>query len=667
MTIAIDTETTGLFIHKGCRPFVISAACDNNKSYIWEFKVNPYTREVIYDEGLENFKDTISKHEQLIFHNANFDIQALVAIGLNLEDLFSDHDIHDTMVMSHAYRSHGPHGLKELGISVLEFPADDEKRLGDITKKARDIAKKMNWCIANEKNPHPSLLGLQESWHKSDYWIPKQLAEELEYPANHEWRSICIEYAEKDAIRTMALFNVLPELMDEQQYNSYLKNVATVPAILRMEFEKVQTKESELIKARETYTQKFVSSTIQLQHLSKIRDFNPNSSQQIKKVLFDTYKFTTDKKTDSGEMSTDKTVISELLKSCPQVDPLPERYQFLADLKIYRKTKTTLSYLTNYSIHCDKDFKLQPFFKLTATGTGRLGCENPNTTNVGKDDMNNPFSKHDLEIGIGQEDESFKLRNIFGPKKGSIWTCIDYSQFQLLIFAIVSGSDRLVDAYLEGIDLHHAVAREIFGTDDISSVQRTAAKAINFGILFGAGPAKIEQTAGMPGLYNKFLSQLPGAKSYLIAQEKLARQLGYVTTLGGYRLYTPRERPYAASCYAIQGTEAEIVKDAMVDISNYCYHTKWFLSEYQSMNQSPRLPLHTLTKPAKPCNYRMVMMVHDELIFQSTRTSEPHLKNIMRLMENAGRKIGVPVKVDADIVVDNWADKQELKISIPFE
>jgi len=245
------------------------------------------------------------------------------------------------------------------------------------------------------------------------------------------------------------------------------------------------------------------------------------------------------------------------------------------------------------------------------------------------------FGEHEVD------EESFRLRNIFGPRPKESWTCVDYTQFQLLIFAVVSESKELVDAYLQGIDLHEATAMQIFGIDDPSSVtkeQRRAAKNVNFGILFGAGPAKIEQTAGIPGLYSTFLRRLPGAKRYLNKAEATARSKGYVHTLGGYRLYVPHDRPYAASCYIIQGTEAEIVRDAMVDVSDYTYTNK-------------------------SCPYRMIMMVHDEIVLRSRKQSMSHLKKIMNLMTNAGLKVGVPAKVDADIAYHNWAEKEPLQLA----
>ena len=376
-------------------------------------------------------------------------------------------------------------------------------------------------------------------------------------------------------------------------------------------------------------------------------EFNPDSPKQLANILFNKFKFKVVKQGKKWP-SADKDVIFTLLQDCPAENP-PPRFQFLLNLKELRKTKSTKQYLNNYTVHKDDQNRLQPLFKQYHAQTGRMAVENPNTTNVGKDDMNNPFTGKEQSLShlFQGTTESFKLRNVFGPHNGDIWTCIDYQQFQLLIFAIASDTKELIEAFEKGQDIHAATAKLIFNSDDISSVERTAAKNCNFGILFGAGPAKIEQTAGVPGLYKMFLDGLPGAKKFLERSSNTARRKGYVHTLGGKRLYVPQDRAYAASCYIIQGTEAEIVRQAMVDISNYTYR-----------NERPC----PLLKTQSPCDYRMIMMVHDELVFRSPDTHKKHLRNIMRIMEYNGERLGIPAKVDAEVVHKSWADKEPLEI-----
>lgn len=647
--LAIDTETTGLFPHKGCQAFTISGACHNNKTYLWKFRVNPKTRQVIYDVAtLQHFKDTLSQHEELIFHHANYDIQVLVNCDISVEYLFDNHDIHDTIVMSHVYNNLGMHGLKYLGVTLLGFPEDDEVRLSKITQSARMKAEKEGWCIANKHDLHPSLAGSSKDtvW-RSDYWVPEEYARKHKFPSDHPWMTICDEYAVKDAVRTLGIYQVMWELLGEDQKKTYNKDRGLIRTILDMQDEKITLLPDELDVSKDLYNEKYERLLRSLCMRVCNPDFNPNSPKQLANILFDKYKFPVIKE-GAKYPSTDKDVIFTLLQDCPEKN-IPPKYKFLLDLKNLRKAKSTKQYLNNYSVHQDEHNQLQPLFKQWHAQTGRMAVENPNTTNVGKDDMNNPFTGK--EQGLSKlfvaEDESFKLRNVFGPKPGQVWTAIDYQQFQLLIFAVASNTKELIDAFIRGDDLHATTGRLIFKRDDISSVERTAAKNCNFGVLFGAGPDKIERTAGVPGLYNLFLKGLPGAKRFLEESANQVHRKGYVHTLGGKRLYVPKDRAYAASCYIIQGTEAEIVREAMVDVSNYTYR-----------NARPC----PLLKTPSPCPYRMIMMVHDELVFRSDTTNKKHLRNIMRLMEYNGEKLGIPARVDAELITRSWADKEPIEI-----
>jgi DNA polymerase I-like protein with 3'-5' exonuclease and polymerase domains len=678
MQIAIDTEGTGLFISKGCRPFTISSCDENSEQCLWKFRVDPFTRKVIYSESkLIDFLTTLERYDEIIFHNANYDIQAIeAAIEPILQKywvewfgavpnelkptrygrttvpsrttytkywLFNNFTIHDTMVMSHAYKSSNKHGLKDLSILLLEYPDDDEEFLTKTTHEARRAAKKLNWTIADKNNLHSTLIGTQKEHFRCDYWVAEELA--LRYPNNHpeHYLTTCDTYALKDAERTMGLFIVLKEMMNRQQwmsYNTYARKL--IPAILDMQAVGINILPDELASAKSTFQKKVASSVSKLRKLTKNPLFNPRSTKQLSKVFYDQYKFPPKKFGKGGAPSTDKSVISSLLAEAPlNQNSLPPKYHFLATLQEYRKEITTLQYIDNYDRHSrNPNRTLHPWFSQTKTGTGRLACENPNTTNVGKKNMANPFADEKDKVRAAQiaaildlpDNSSFILRNVFGPAKGQKWTCIDYDQFQLRIFAHVSESYDLIEGFERGDDIHQLVASIIFNKSDISDVERTAAKAINFGILFGAGPAKIELLAGVPGLYGMFTDNFPKAKIYLDKQAHLATTRGYVHTVGGYRLYVPYTRSYAASCYVIQGTEAEIVRRAMSRIN-------------AEQHQSP---------------FTLLMMVHDELVFTSPTSLTPsleikYLSKIMNTMEAAS--LSIPSKVDAKVALHNWADR----------
>jgi DNA polymerase I-like protein with 3'-5' exonuclease and polymerase domains len=652
--IAIDTETNGLFIHKGCQAFMVTACTDKGKVYLWQFEINPYTREVSYKPSIvEDIITTIKEHGTLVFHNANFDIQVLNSMGISLEFLYSNFVIHDTMIMSHAYKSSDRHGLKDLSLQYCDIPDTDESDLHKAVLAARRIGKKKGYCIADENDPHPTLIGIQKEHSKCDFWLPGYIAKADNYPFTHPWHTVCSHYAKLDAERTMALYlffdHRMREIPNETKYtppskylpkptgtlyDKYVEAAALILPMIAMQQTQIPIIPSAVDSSLDEFQQRNNRTLRKLRTLSRKPDFNPRSHPQLGEILFKRFKFKQVKGT-----STDKDVITKLLSEMPTTTPIPPRYEFLLTLKEYRKEITTIQYLTNYKIHAING-KVQASYGQTKTGTGRLAATDPNITNVGKKDMSNPFAddKDKARAAIFSEilgidtDHKFSLRKVFGPQEGEQWTCIDYDQFQLRIFAVVSESYELIEGFERGDDIHRVVAKTIFQKDDISDVERTAAKAINFGLLFGAGPEKIELLAGVPGLYSMFMANFPKAKKYLDAQSRLARTKGYVHTVGGYRLYVPREAPHAASCYVIQGTEAEIVKTAMVRCYDY----------YAS-----------LSRPV----YRLMMMIHDELVFTSKRTNKLELAKIMSIMESSGTDIGIPTKVDYKITKTTWADK----------
>jgi hypothetical protein len=638
--------------------------------------------------------------------------------------------------MSHAFKSSDRHGLKENAILYLKYLDDDEKALEEATKKSRLLAKKLGWCIADANDLHESLLGTQNSHYRCDYWIPKAIAQHLEYTPSHPWHTICDEYAGKDAERTLGLFLVFSDVMksipNTSAYHSPIHPIPYLPEVqytrslydkyeearqlmeplLDMQDLGIPIKPRALKEAINTFTTRRDATMQTLREMTGDPNFNPASSQQLQRVLFQEYGFAPTKIGKSGP-STDKDVLTSLLADAPvHSRNIPERYRFVVSIKDVRKENATLTYLNNYEKHSrisalkrNTERVIISSFSQTGTGSGRLSSQNPNTTNVGKKDMSNPFAddKNKIRATLFAEilgidiDHRFSLRNVFGPRSGDMWTCIDYDQFQLRIFAVVSESYELIESFERGDDVHMTVARRIFNKDDISDTERTAAKAINFGLLFGAGPAKIELLAGVPGLYSLFMSAFPKAKVYLDAQSRLARSKGYVNTVGGYRLYVPRNAPHAASCYVIQGTEAEIVKRAMVGV--HAYRKSIFTGGIPNQTDNNRLP-NRRTKPTlrheripevsripssrKPNNtiplptFELLMMVHDELVFSSRNmvgpcpdskdygfTSEgPHieeLSTIMHIMESAGTAIGIPCKVDAKVTTTDWATRHSLE------
>lgn len=631
--LAIDCESTGLFIHKGCRAYSLGATATDGHIFYWQFPVNPFTRQVEYNHRtLQEILHTIYSYDTLIFHNANFDHQCLAEMHprLHWRVLWDKFTIHDTMLMSHAYNSLNKQNLKDLATLFLRIPQTDKDELQEAVEKARHLAQQQGWCIANEI--HPQLTGTK-SLPDCDYWLPYTYAKHEHYPKHHPWYTISKNYNIQDTERTAGLYLLFNDIFEKYHHTAYNRNKLLIPEILDIEYRGVtystQAHRTALttFKARKAVSEKNIHT-----YCSKLTgnpEFNPNSPAQLSNVLFNILEFTPVKLNKTGP-STDINTLKTLLTQTRR----GKKRTLLEDLISIRKSSTTINYLTNYATHSislqgSRSYRLlKPNFKLTGTNTGRFSCENPNVQNVGKSDMSESFLDED------ESEESFKLRNIFGPQRGHTWYCLDYNQFQLRIFAIVSNSTPLIEAIQAGHDIHTTVAKIIFKVAKPTDIQRRAAKYINFGLLFGAGPNKIDKLAGIPGLYSLFMSNFPNAKKYLNLCSNQARKHGFIKTVDGYPIAVPSDRPYAAACCVIQGTEASIVKQAMLRVN-------------QSLRQN-----------SYP-NFNMILQVHDELVFDTTLNktqAKAPIALAIQAMKDVSEELGIPAKVEVKSTTTNWAE-----------
>lgn len=237
----------------------------------------------------------------------------------------------------------------------------------------------------------------------------------------------------------------------------------------------------------------------------------------------------------------------------------------------------------------------------------------------------------------GTKVRKLNLRTVFGPRRGRQWIAIDYSQLQLRIFAFLSQEQSLQDAFDAGWDFHTFVACRIFNTDNPSDLQRRIAKNVNFALIFGAGQAKVDATAGMPGAYDLFRSQFPSVDRYMSSLIRQTRRTGVVWTAGGYPLRIPKDRAYACVNYAVQGTEGDIVKDAL-------HKTHSFIRNDEQYN-----------------DVRLILTVHDELLFESPTSVQFPVDPICEIMENAGLALGMTTPVEASLIRKSWDAKEDVK------
>jgi DNA polymerase I len=348
-------------------------------------------------------------------------------------------------------------------------------------------------------------------------------------------------------------------------------------------------------------------------------EFNINSTQQLRAILFDKLKLPTLRKTKTGA-STDAAVLEEL---AAQGHELP---RLLMEFRQIDKLKSTyvdaLPLLVNPATG-----RIHSTFNQTVAATGRLSSSDPNLQNI-------PI----------RTEQGAEIRKGFIPADGFTFITADYSQIELRILAHFSGDPAFVEAFRSGADIHRQTAAIMFGVpvEVVSSEMRAAAKTVNFATIYGIGPFALSAQLGTSvaeakEFIDNYFVRFPDVRRYLDEQIEKARAHGYVETISGRRRYIPEvsSRNYnirqfgerAATNAPVQGSAADIIKLAMISIHR----------ELQRSGAAAR----------------MLLQVHDELVLEAPREEgEATRALVKRLMESAFA-LDVPLEVVTG-VGQNW-------------
>ncbi|MBE3574531.1 MAG: DNA polymerase I [Firmicutes bacterium] len=347
-------------------------------------------------------------------------------------------------------------------------------------------------------------------------------------------------------------------------------------------------------------------------------EFNINSPKQLAVVLFEKLGLKPRKRKKSG-YSTDAEVLEELSEEHPIAEKLLE-YRLLGKLKsTYIDVLPSLADPATQRVHTT--------FNQTVTATGRLSSTNPNLQNI-------PIR---TEIGG-------RIREAFVPSPGMVLISADYSQIELRVLAHMAQDPVLIEAFRSGQDIHTRTASEVFGVspDQVTPQMRSAAKAINFGIVYGISSFGLARNTGISReearrYIQGYFARYPGVQAYQRRMVEEAREKGYVATLFHRRRYLPdiHSRNYALRSYAermamntpIQGTAADIIKIAMIR------------AERELAGQSRRA--------------RMLLQVHDELIFEAPVAEAQETAEIIRRCMSQAADLAVPLDVGVQIA-SNW-------------
>ena len=348
-------------------------------------------------------------------------------------------------------------------------------------------------------------------------------------------------------------------------------------------------------------------------------EFNLSSPKQIQAILYDKLDLPVLRKTPKGQPSTAEDVLEELALNY-------EIPALIIEHRSLNKLKST--YIDKLPLEINsRTGRVHTSYQQAVASTGRLSSTSPNLQNI------------PIRTAQGR-----RIREAFVAPKGKRILALDYSQIELRIMAHLSGDESLIRAFEQGLDVHRATAAEVFGCglDAVEADQRRAAKAINFGLIYGMSAFGLGKQLNIgrneaQKYVDTYFERYPGVKQYMEETKQLARDQGYVETVFGRRLYLPdinaknaMQRQYAertAINAPMQGTAADIIKRAMIEVH------------------------HWLVK--RDDDTLMIMQVHDELVFEVSETNlDTSREHIAKLMTSAA-DLSIPLEVDAGVGA-NW-------------
>ncbi|MDJ0956428.1 MAG: DNA polymerase I [Arenicellales bacterium] len=424
-------------------------------------------------------------------------------------------------------------------------------------------------------------------------------------------------YAAEDADVTLRLHQVLwPKLKSENRLCELfeLVEMPLVPVLSRVERNGVKIDADVLAKQSKEFAARITALQEKANQLAGT-PFNIASPKQIQEILYDRLQLPVLRKTPKGQPSTAENVLQELASDY-------ELPQLILEHRGLSKLKSTYTDKLPEMIN-PKTGRVHTSYHQAVAATGRLSSSDPNLQNI-------PIRTSDGR----------KIRTAFVPEPDHCLMSADYSQIELRIMAHLSQDEGLLNAFAEGVDVHRATAAEVFGVDvdQVSSDQRRHAKAINFGLIYGMSAfglsqqLKIERSAAQEYI-NVYFTRYPGVKRFMDDTRTRARELGYVETVYGRRLYLPdirssnhNRRQYAertAINAPMQGTAADIIKMAMLVIDD------WLQKDAQDIH--------------------MIMQVHDELVFEVPLGKiEPTVTRIRQTMSGVA-ELSVPLTVDVGV------------------
>ena len=537
-------------------------------------------------------------------HNLKFDASILIRNGVKLQgaafDTLLASQLVDAQIPSHNLDTLALLHLEHKMISFEELTTDSGDRTGEATAplQATDLGE---------------LFETEADRQKTIDEVP--LAE-------------ATIYAAEDADVTLRLYHFLMPKLDEMGITALARDIESplAPILAEMEHTGIVCDKEEL-KRQNVVISELVAARQKEIHEIVGYPCNIDSPRQLAHVLFDELGFKPVKRTRGGKVSTDVTVLEALSLREDINDAKTSVPRLIIEYRQFRKLQST--YLAQLQNAVDpKTERIHTHLYQLTTATGRLKSDHPNLQNI------------PVRTEIGRQ-----LRRAFRAPEGHKLICADYSQIELRILAHFSEDESLIETFTQDLDIHTAVASQVFEVPAASVTRelRDKAKTINFGIIYGVSPTGLSRRIkGMrvkeaAALIDDYKTRFPGIDRFLQQCVQEASDHGYVRTLTGRRRAIPeiyatnRSRRSLGERLAIntvvQGSAADLMKAAMVQV--------------QHRIDTDKLPL------------KMLLQIHDELVLETPETlAAAHAAIVCEEMENA-MSLRVPLRTEAGIG-DNW-------------
>lgn len=691
MIIALDTETTGIDFYHGALPFFVTSCDENGEQQYWEWYVNPLTRKpVVPKSDLYAIQALIDAADELVLQNGKFDVAALRELFKTKRVPFNwpRHKTHDTLRAGHLLGTNLRHDLTSMVLQYLGRNIEPlELDLKKVCNDARRIARKLfpDMRIAKEgEEDMPSAKGgsdreergaeSEKPW-KFDSWLPRVLARELNYPADHPWWHVLREYSNADSASTLALWQVMrPEIERQNLWPIYQTAMRAHPIAYNMERRGITLSRERLDRLSADYEKRSDEAGATCVNIAAELNYDLNlpkggNNASLRDFCFgplDLPQLKWSEKT--GEPSLDKFVMDQYETLLPQEGL---QLRFIQALKARRKSGTAVTYMQGYKRYWlpmgilnrrgeQLWYRLHPSLNPTGTDHLRWSSSNPNEQNISKQ-------------------EGFNLRYCFGPAPDREWWSLDAQNIELRIPSFEAGEEELMEVFLNPkkppyfgsyhLVVFDALHPELFakhGKDCKTLFESTWYQWVkngNFAVIYGAQEKKADETYHVPGAFKRLRSRFPKIAELSNRWIAFAEKRGYVETIPdksigcerGYPILCSRTEygrvmPTVPLNYHVSGTAMWWTIKAMTRVHEQ-------LEEWREWRDFDGF---------------IAMQVHDELVLDLPKRGDPvveskgqatagssnlqRVRQVQKLMEMGGADINVPTPVGVKYHCDNWSE-----------